>query len=270
MRNADYSSGMKNEHKVFFVIPAYNEADNLDFLITNIDKFMHFFRYDFLILLVNDGSSDNTESVAKSYAKEVPIIVLNHETNLGPGKAFQTGFGEALTMAKDNDIVVTVEADNTSDLCVLNRMFEMYRRGNDLVLASVYGEGRIIGAPLHRRVLSWCANTLMKVLLRVSGVNTFTSFFRVHRVSMLRHATALYGDSLIEEEGFLCMLELLIKLQRLGYRITQVPMLLDSKVRIGDSKMKVVKNTKDAFRLIYKYCFREETMLINSRHGNST
>ena len=267
--NKSYQSRMqKNKEKVYFVVPAYNEEENLDFLIANIDRFMHFLGYDFHIFLVNDGSTDNTVAVAQSYSNDgVPMMVLNHETNYGPGRAFKTGFEAVLNQAHDNDMVVTIEADNTSDLCVLNRMFEQCKRGNDLVLASVYGEGKVVGAPMHRKIFSRCANIMMQIIFRIKGVNTFTSFFRVYRASMLKEAMNLYGDKLVEEHGFICMLELLVKLHRLKYQIIQVPMLLDFHIRVGDTKMKSVKNIKDTLRFTLKYFINGGKILTRPSHG---
>ena len=240
--------------KVIFVIPAYNEEENLQVLLPDLCRFMQFFGYEFRIIVVNDGSDDGTADVVRSLQDTMPITLLNHEVNLGPGMAFRTGLKEALSIAGDDDMIVTMEADNTGDFYVLHKMLRRCEEGTDLVLASVYGEGRVLGAPLYRRFFSHCANSLLKFIFRVKGVNTFTSFFRVHRSTMLKEAAKVYGDNLIEEPGFVCMLELLIKLHALGrYRITQVPMLLDYKMRIGNSKMRTWRNIKDTLRIIHKY-----------------
>ncbi len=238
---------------VIFVIPAYNEEDNLEHLLNNVRKFMAYFEHEYHVVLVNDGSTDGTVEIVRQLQKTVPLTLINHERNRGPGQAFKSGFQIALDMADDDDMLVTIEADNTSDLLILNKMFEQCRRGNDLVLASVYGQGKVIGAPLDRKILSWCANMMLKMVFRIKGVNTFSSFFRVYRAAMLKQAMVRYQDRLIEEPGFACMLELLVKLHRLGYQIAEVPMLLDSNIRVGDSKMKALRTTISYFKLIYRY-----------------
>ena len=257
---------VSNHSKVIFIIPAYNEEENLRVLLPDLSKFMRFFGYKFHIIVVNDGSNDDTAGVVRRLQTEIPLTLLNHETNYGPGIAFRTGFKKALTMAKDYDMIVTMEADNTGDFYVLHKMLNQCRGGSDLVLASVYGAGRVLGAPLYRRFFSHCANILLKIIFRVKGINTFTSFFRVYRTTMLREAAEVYGDELIEESGFVCMLELLIKLHTLRkYKITQVPMLLDFKMRIGDSKMKTWRNIRDTLRVIYKYKFNNRKVFPNHK-----
>jgi len=262
----DYVS---NYSQVIFIIPAYNEEENLQVLLPELSKFMRFFGYKFHIIVVNDGSNDNTGGVVKRLQTEIPLTLLNHETNYGPGAAFRTGFKKALAIADDCNLIVTMEADNTGDFYVLHKMLERCRKDSDLVLASVYGTGRVLGAPLHRRFFSHCANILLKIIFRVKGINTFTSFFRVYRATMLREAFKVYGNGLIEESGFVCMLELLIKLHALKkYKITQVPMLLDFKMRIGDSKMKTWLNIRDTLRVIYKYKFNNKRAFSNIRVNN--
>jgi dolichol-phosphate mannosyltransferase len=203
--------------------------------------------------MVNDGSTDRTVDIIQEMQKYLPLTLINHQENHGPGHAFKSGFHVALDMADDDDIIVTIEADNTSDLLVLNKMLEKCRRGNDLVLASVYGEGKVIGAPLDRKIFSWCANSLIKAVFRIKGINTFTSFFRVYKANFLKELSIIYKDRFIEEKGFTCMLELLIKSYRCGYKICEVPMILDSNIRIGDSKMKNVNTIISYFKIIYRY-----------------
>lgn len=270
MDTVDHNRRQQSESKAYFVIPAYNEAENIKFLFNNIQRFMLFFEQPYHVILINDGSTDDTVSEVEKFKDNMPITLRSFEKNIGPGKAFLTGFETALAMAQDDDMVVTIEADNTSDLCPLYKMFEQCRRGYDLVLASVYGEGKVVGAPLHRKILSRCANIMMQVVFRLSKVNTFTSFFRVYKVSMLRDAHGLYRDRLIEESGFICMLELLVKLHSLKYEITQVPMLLDSKIRAGKSKMKSFKNIKDTLRFTFKYFINNKAIIISLLHDKLT
>jgi dolichol-phosphate mannosyltransferase len=236
----------------WFLIPAFNEEENLRWLLPNIRRFMHAFHYAYDIVVVDDGSSDGTADVVREMADvhSIRARVVSHEVNQGPGAGFRTGFQEILKHAADDDLIITIEADNTSDLCVLNRMLMRADRGHDLVLASVYGGGRIIGAPRSRLLLSHVANSLIRQAFRLHGLNTFSSFFRVHRARMMRGAMEVYGDDFVTEQGFVCAVEMLVKLHHMGYSISEVPMLLDSNIRIGDSKMKVWRNVRAYLRVV--------------------
>src|SRR5205807_7941385 len=71
--------------------------------------------------------------------------------------------------------------------------------------------------------------------------HTVSSFLRVYRASALRLAWERYGDDLIREEGFACKAELLSNLAKLGARIEEVPVALDTSRRVGESKMPILR-----------------------------
>jgi dolichol-phosphate mannosyltransferase len=237
--------------KLYFVIPAYNEAQNLPRLMADIRGRMVALRLPYQVLLVDDGSYDGTAEVAQSC--EGPIVVLR-QANQGPGGAFRNGLAEALRRADDDDLIVTLEADNTSDLVLLAPMLERITAGSDAVLASVYAPGGgILGTAWHRLVLSKAANLLLAWSLGTHHLHTYSSFFRMHRAGVLRRVQAAYGERLIGEKGFVCMVELLIKLHLVGACLTEVPMVLDGTRRLGVSKMKIVRTLKGYGRVLAAY-----------------
>lgn len=244
------------DRNIIFIIPAFNEAANLPHLLTSLCRVERFLDIPIRIILVDDGSTDNTEEVIRCFQEKMIIYTIKHPLNFGPGTAFRNGLIYALEIAMKDDIIVTIEADNTSDLCILGRMIERLDRGSDIVLASVYGQGRIVGTNFFRRFLSFWANSLMKITLRIPGIHTFTSFFRVYRFNALQQLKEFYGDHMIEESGFTCMLEMLIKSKLLELKITEVPMLLDGNIRLGGSKMKIIRNTQSTLAILHKYLFQ--------------
>jgi hypothetical protein len=80
---------------------------------------------------------------------------------------------------------------------------------------------------------------------------TVSSFFRVYRLSTLRHAHRVYGDQLIRETGFACKAELLAKLSALGASIHEVPVDLDGSRRIGPSHMSLLPTLGGYWRLMH-------------------
>jgi dolichol-phosphate mannosyltransferase len=79
-----------------------------------------------------------------------------------------------------------------------------------------------------------------------------SSFFRVYRASALRSAYERYGDGMIRESGFACKAELLIKLDRMGARIAEVPVALDWSKREGESKLRVLPTMGGYARLMMR------------------
>lgn len=242
---------------IIFIIPAYNEKENIGLLLSNINTKMKELNSSYYVILINDGSTDSTKEEALKFRDRIPLEIIDHNTNKGVGQVFRAGFSRALELAKETDIIVTKEADNTSDLNILDSMLEEINSGYDLVLASCYASGgNIVGTTFSRIILSLAANLIIKLFFSIKGVHTYSSFYRAYKASVLKKAFFVYGNRLIEENGFACMVEMLIKLSRLPIYITEVPIVLRCDIRKGKSKMNKSETILGYFRLIKKEFFK--------------
>ncbi len=239
----------KTRGLLWFVIPALNERENLPGLAQQLEPACTSLGEDFHVVLVDDGSTDGTGDLASELWGE-RCTVLRHPTNRGPGMAVKTGILHVLGGADDQDVLVTVEADGTSDFTILSPLLAFVRSGWDLALASPHARGGgIEGTRFHRIATSAVANILCRTLLGLGKMSTYSSFYRVHRIDLLRRLEQHYGENLIEEPGFGYAVEMLTKLVRLGARVAEVPMILDGKKRIGESRMRVLPTTLAYLRL---------------------
>ncbi len=221
-----------------FVIPAFNEEANVPRLLADLEARPHLWDGG-RVLLVDDGSTDDTIEVARAHEGELPVEVLAQVRNQGPGRAFDRGFREALADPASDGLIVTMESDTTSDLGALEAMMDEAGRGADVVLASHHDGGELVNVSRHRRFLSRAASSAIR---RSAGLDarTVSSFFRVYRAEVLEAAYQHYGHELIRERGFACKAEILMKLTRLGITVAEVPVVLDWSRREGESKMKVL------------------------------
>jgi hypothetical protein len=122
------------------------------------------------------------------------------------------------------------------------RMIRTIREGHDVVIASRYQPGsRIYGLSIRRRVVSRLGSLLMRSLFPTPGVSDFTSGYRAYRASALKQAYAQYGDKLVEQDGFQCMVDILLKLRTLPLIFGEVPMILRYDLKRGPSKMRLTK-----------------------------
>ena len=243
---------MTDKPTIHTLIPAYNEEQNLERAVQRLVAALEPLGYPFAVYVVNDGSRDGTRAIVERMGQADPrICLLDHEVNRGVGQVFRTGFRHILQAAAPGDWVLTIEADNTSDVSILPKMLGNLAAGDDLVLASCYAPGGgVTGTGLHRHVLSAVANAFVRQLFGLYRLHTFSSFYRAYRGAVLRRVAEEYGERLIDSEGFSCMVELLVRVHRLGnVRISEVPMVLRGEERIGASNMKVLKTIFGYFTL---------------------
>lgn len=226
-----------NTH-VVVVLPAYNEAVELPRLINRVNAAASSIGRC-SILVVDDGSSDETASIARSFASH-GVSLVQHKRNQGLGAAINTGLCAALEM-HDCTHIVTMDADNTHDpLLIATLLRESNEKDLDIVIASRYADGgREVGLTFKRKLFSRAASTFLRVRFRVNGARDLTCGYRLYRASFLRAAVQRYGGSIVRETGFTCMVELLVKLCALGARVGEAPLVLRYDLKAGPSKMRV-------------------------------
>lgn len=252
---------------LILVIPVYNEEENIARLLAKIVRLNQKMLLRKLII-VDDGSIDETVERIRAFDNSLPITVLSFSVNRGPGAVFEDGLREALSVAHEDDIIGTLEADTTSDLTILPRMLAKIKTGADVVLASCYSPmgGKLTGLPLERKLLSLGANSLLKMLFPIRGIHTYSSFYRLYRPIVLKRVIQEYGG-LFTEPGFVCMVELLIRLGRLPVQIAEVPMTLHFRKRKGASKMKIAKTIRAYVRVMIRALLQGSRMRANLPEG---
>ena len=130
-------------------------------------------------------------------------------------------------------------------------MITIHKLGFDLVLASVYAQGGgFEGTTFFRKFISTIANLIFRFFFDIK-VLTLSSFYRLYSISLLRKIEA-NNDVIIAENGFLCMLEILLKAIRQKATIIEIPMRLHSAKRKGKSKMKIMKTSWEYFKFLCK------------------
>lgn len=160
---------MKKKAKCLIIIPAYNEAENIEKVINNLVN--HYPQYDYVI--VNDGSIDATEKICLKNRYQV----LNLPINMGIGGAVQTGY----CYARDNDydMAVQIDGDGQHDVAYLGDMLKMIESGEaDMVIGSRFVQKEGFQSSGPRRIGIKLLSTLGWVLTGVK-VRDITSGYRV-------------------------------------------------------------------------------------------
>lgn len=238
---------------IFVIFPAFNEEKVIGPTLAALGDAMGDVPYR--AVLVDDGSTDGTvaeaERVAAGRGGTLPLTVLRHDVNRGLGAGLRTGIYWCLDRAGDQDVIVTLDADNTHPPALIPTLVAALGRGYDLVIASRYRAGaEVHGVPGYRRALSDLGRLVFQVLYPIPGVRDYTCCFRAFRAPLLQRARRVYGESLCTARGFEAVMDLLLRLAPLGLRVHEVGFVLHYGDRVGQSKMKVMRTIRSTVGLL--------------------
>jgi dolichol-phosphate mannosyltransferase len=241
---------------IWVVLPAYNEELSLPTLLERIQAAMQDSSLAYRVLIVDDGSRDATAAIAEKYSRTIPIVLERHPVNMGLGATIRDGLLKASQLADPKDILVTMDADNSHNPELIERMVRMVREGNDVVIASRYQHGSVTrGVPGFRKFLSFGAGMLFRIVFPIEGVRDYTCGFRTYRAAVMQEAIRKYGERLFDQQGFQCMVDILLKLRALNLVFGEVPMILRYDFKEGASKMKVARTINSTLLLMLKRRF---------------
>lgn len=221
---------MTNSVTIF--VPTFNEARNIGAAIKSITTAIKSVTDDYEIIIVNDGSTDQTQSICqKLAAKNKHIKLLHHSQNLGIGASFQE------VVAKASKKYITVfPGDNDMASASLRRVCEKMTAA-DLVLAYPTNQRH---RSLVRRFLSTSFTRLMNLL--------FDLQLKYYNGPFI-HKRALIQEMHFHSAGFLIYAELKLRLIRQGRSFIEIPFEHTGR-RHGTSKAVSLHNMFDTARTI--------------------
>ncbi len=238
---------------VHLVLPAFNEAANIGTVLASLQRAGGEAGLEFRAIVVDDGSSDGTADVVHRHEGSMPAILIEHPGNLGLGAAIRSGLLKAVDASADEDVIVTMDADDTHTPAAIREMIARIDSGADVVVASRYRAGSlVVGLSAYRRFLSLAASLLFRVVFPTAGVRDFTCGYRAYRATVLKEAFRRYRQEFIDEEGFQCMVDILLKLRRMNLVFAEVPLVLRYDLKAGKSKMKVARTIVKTIALLIK------------------
>ena len=204
---------------VSIVIPCYNEEAILKNNLNSIVNYMRErnSRYDWEIVIINDGSKDKTGEIAEDYSKENnKVRVIHHPTNLNLGNALKTGFKNS-----KGNIIVVLDVDLSYGVKYIEQMVDrLIEDSADVVIASPYMKGgEVTAVPFSRKIMSRWVNKFMRIAAQ-DKYHTYTSMVRAYRATFIRSLNLKTKDYEISPE-------ILYKSMILRARIVEIPAHLD-------------------------------------------
>ena len=247
---------MSPSDRIHLILPAFNEGANLLPLFESFTQLPNLERYRFH--LINDGSSDNTEDIAKSIEGQVDLKLITHPTNRGLSKTLLTGVESALQESGSDDILIFMDADNTHLPSQIPEMISKIKSGADIVIASRYQPGSTIeGLSNFRKSFSVLASFLFRTLLPISGVKDFSCGFRAVKAGLVRNLSRDELNLIFSSRGFACTTGFLLALTRnKEIVVAEIPMRLKYNQKRGVSKMNLKQTSYESLKLIAREWYK--------------
>lgn len=238
--------------ETFVIVPTYNEADNINDLITQLLALP----VNLGVVVVDDNSPDGTGDLADKWATEHPdrVHVIHRAGKMGLGTAYIAGFKHSLHELNATRIM-TMDADFSHNPRYIPDMIALSAE-KQIVIGSRYVEGGGERNCTKKRVfMSKVANAATHMLLGLKARDT-TAGFRLYRREVLE---SIPLDEIVSS-GYSFLVEMLFMCQRRGWQIGEVPIIFEDR-RAGMTKIskdEVIKGQLTVFRLFLRRLTRAE------------
>jgi glycosyltransferase involved in cell wall biosynthesis len=214
---------MKNK-KIIITIPAYNEEKTLGPVLAGIKKAMEKSGREYSILVVNDGSTDNTEKIAKQNG----ATVVSHPINYGLAEAFRTEIDKCLEI--DADVIVHTDADGQYRANEIQLLLKKIDEGYDLVLGSRF-MGKIEKMPIIKKFGN---RAFSKVITHITGmkITDGQTGFRAFTKEFAKKVKITSNHTYTQEQ--------IIRAVKEKFKVVEIPIHFDK--RGGKTKSRLMKN----------------------------
>jgi glycosyltransferase involved in cell wall biosynthesis len=231
--------GMRMIDKISVFLPTYNEEGNIKKVVLNTKKILEKIAGEWELLVINDGSNDNTLAVVKEIEKESKgVRVISHAVNKGYGASLQSGFYGARY-----PWIAFTDSDGQFDFGEISNFIEKQKEtGADLVIG--YYKKRKVS--LSKKITSRLWETLVFIFfgLKVHDVDCGFKFISKKVIDTI--------PRLESERGAFISSELLIKARKKGFKIVEIPVTHYPRTQgagTGRNLNVIIKSFVDLFRL---------------------
>ena len=233
------------------IVPAYNEEKRLPKTLLDMDKYLRKQKYEYEIIVVNDGSSDKTVEKVKKLKSEIKgLKLIDNKKNHGKGFVVRQG----LLKAKGK-IRLFSDADNSTSIDQIEKVFPWIKKGFDIVIGSRDAKGAVLDPPqpLFRMFLGNAFNLMVQITVGLWGVwDTQCGF----KALTAKAANKILPKCKIDRWAF--DPEILVIGKKLGYKIKEIPVVwrndINSKVKFKGVVRMAIDLLKIRWNLIsHKY-----------------
>ena len=235
---------------IYLILPAYNEEKNLIKIFDKINNLPK--SKKFTVILIDDCSTDKTYLVKKK-KKKFKLIYKRHLRNKGLSLALETGFNILKKKLKNEDLVITMDSDNTHPISIIPKMInKMKKTKSDIIIASRFlPNSQVNGLSYFRVFLSILAKLVFSIIFPHKNLKEYTCNFRIYKSFLINELNK--NKSFFKNEDFNIAAKVLLFLIKKfnNLKISEYPLVLNYHHKIGTSKMKVTKNIILTLNLIF-------------------
>ena len=219
--------------KICFVLPTYNEEENIENIIQQILKEeKNQSKHTFSILVVDDNSTDETQTIVQRYISLNSKVHLVTGQKKGLGDAYKRGFKFALNDLKA-DLIFQMDSDGQHDTSLIPHFVSYIEEGKDVVIGSRFIDGGTTpDFSFSRLLMSKVGNLLVRYVGGITQVKDCTSGYRAIRASYLKELDFSY----LSTRGYSFQSSLICDLAWRGADISEMPIEFSSR-QGGDSKL---------------------------------
>lgn len=198
------------------IIPAYQEGERIGRNLLEIDKYLKGKSYSYEIIVLVDGSPDNTAEVARNYGLQIPHLrVIDNKENHGKGFVVRQGL-----LAAQGRYRVFLDADGSTSITHLDTFLPQLESGYDVVIGSRKIEGSFIQVhqAKHREIMGEMGNWLIRIVLGLWSYPDTQCGFKMLSASA---AEEVASRMVVDRFGF--DFEWIVLADKLGFKIKQMP-----------------------------------------------
>ena len=211
------------------VIPAYNERTRIGATLERVLSYVRSQGWDAEVIVVNDGSRDNTAEIVQSFAANHPTLrLIENPGNHGKGYSVRNGMLHAR-----GRIILFSDADLSSPIEESVKLFQALESGADIAIGSRWlrSELQTQRQPLHRQLFGRIFNLLLRITLGLQFADTQCGFKAFKRAA----AQAIFPWQKIERWGF--DPEILFLSRKFGFKVQEIPVAWG---HVGDARINPV------------------------------
>jgi glycosyltransferase involved in cell wall biosynthesis len=236
---------LERKHKISIIIPVYNEEAKISIILSQIKQILADTQLEYEIIIINDGSTDDTEKIVHEVKKsDAYIKLISYRDNMGKGHAVKLGVEES-----NGDVTLFLDGDlNVSPKEIKNYVKEL--EGFDIAIASKAHQLSRVECTASRRFLSKAYNNLVRLVVGIKIRDT-QSGLKIGNTSVLKN---IFKIMLVE--GYAFDVELLSIATMEGLKIKELPInvTLDSSFDVKEIAKMFIDTLGIAYRLrISKY-----------------